>query len=378
MISSVIRHAGASASSGFVRLLELESGEILRTWSMPESSHRADDPNPRGGHRGARGVSATDHRLAIANAERVMVFDSSWKSLGDLTHPLMGGVHDVLAEEDGVWACCTMADLLIKLDWKGNLKQVWEWREDAALVRELGLPKLPKVDRKVDHRDPNTARTAVRNTVHLNAIARCERGLLLSFGRILSAEKYRKQKRAAFIGKIASLLHLKRRDDTSIQVVRESSKGQQGDHQWAAVLLAEDGKATILAKAQRTNVPNHNIAIIDGTLIYNDTNGGRVVSVALGGAKPELAVPLPGPRSFARGYAELGGSRVLVGSHQPAAVYEVDLHGQRVTRTYSLAGSETEAVYGICLVPETFDEPPEELFGCAHREMNEEAGIAMR
>ena len=64
----------------------------------------------------------------VANAERLFVFDASWKPAGTITHPLLGGVHDVLAEEDGIWAACTCADLLLRVSWDGRLLTAWDWR----------------------------------------------------------------------------------------------------------------------------------------------------------------------------------------------------------------------------------------------------------
>ncbi len=119
--------------------------------AVPESVHRAKDPNPRGGLRGARGVTTDGARLVIANTERLLVFDQYWKLVGDITHPLMGGVHDILAEVDGIWITCTNADLLLKLDRTGKMVADWEWRVDRSLVAGFGFRGLPKVDRTPDY-----------------------------------------------------------------------------------------------------------------------------------------------------------------------------------------------------------------------------------
>ena len=60
--------------------------------------------------------------------------------------------------------------------------------------------------------------------------------------------------------------------------------------------------------------------------------------------------------------AHLRGLEFLVGSQFPAAVYEVDLETFRVRAEYALNGEANESVYGVCLLPDEFDDPPPSLF----------------
>ena len=55
-VTSAVRHAGAADFSGYVRMVDLGSGEVALKAPIPESGRRADDPNPRGGVRGAKGI----------------------------------------------------------------------------------------------------------------------------------------------------------------------------------------------------------------------------------------------------------------------------------------------------------------------------------
>ena len=110
-VTSQVRFAGQTAYSGFFRVVDLDTGETLLTEPVPESSWRASDPNPRGGLRGAKGVSVSGERLAVANSETVFALDSSWRILGAFTQPFLGSIHDLLAEDDAIWVACTNADL---------------------------------------------------------------------------------------------------------------------------------------------------------------------------------------------------------------------------------------------------------------------------
>lgn len=217
LVTSVVRYSGHEQKSGFVRVLDFDRKRVLMKSTIPESIYRVRDPNPRGGLRGVRGVATYGDRLIIANAERLLIFDLSWKLVGEITHPWMGGIHNILAEEDGIWVTCTSSDLLLKVDWSGNALAVWEWRLDKNLITSFGFRNLPKVDSKLDYRDPESMRDGVRNIAHLNSVYRGPDGLLLSFGRILSPIEYRKVRVASVLGKIAISIGVKSRSHNSKQ-----------------------------------------------------------------------------------------------------------------------------------------------------------------
>ena len=147
VVTSSIRWAWVSEVSAFLRVLDLEQERVTFVAPVPESDWRADDPNPRGGQRGARGVSVHGDRLVLANAERLFVFDSSWRLVGNFTHLLTADVHEVLAEERGIWVTAAGCDLLLQLDWEGELQDWWSFRADRRLVKALGFRgSLPRLD----------------------------------------------------------------------------------------------------------------------------------------------------------------------------------------------------------------------------------------
>lgn len=357
-VTSVVRHAGHSSASGFVRVLSRDTGVVHPRWPVPESLHRAADPNPRGGLRGARGVSAFGNRLVIANTERLFVFDPDWEIVREITHPWMGGVHGILAEEDGIWVTCTMADLLIKVDWEGRKIAEWEWRNDPSLVEAFGLRGLPRVDRKVDYRDPDASRTHVRNTVHLNAIARAREGLVLSFGRILSPSAYRRQLVARTVTRVGQAIGVTWRPASAGRKAPPAvPSGAIEGSSSAVVHLSESGRSEILFCETGTTVPNHDLYRDGDVIVYTDTNRGRLAAISLGSGTVQHEVRIPGQPSFVRGLAPLGGLRFLVGSQRPAAVYEVDLAAGAVLATYSLGGDPDESVHNIGVVPDSFASP---------------------
>jgi hypothetical protein len=262
----------------------------------------------------------------LANAESLFVFDTSWRLLRQISRRLMADVHDVVAEERGIWATGAGCDALVLAGWDGEGVDWWTFRNDRRLVRQLGFPRgsLPRIDLERDYRDPRT-RAEIYDSAHLNGILRSNGGLLLSFGRISVS------------------------DDAPASA--------------AIVWLPDEGsrfsrrRASIVLRTGRALVPNHNIGEQGDLLVYNDTNHDRVVGWDRRAGAERCAVAIPGKPAFARGLANIGPNLWLVGSQKPHAVYAVDLGRGEIVATYDLGGHENETVFGICPLPDRFEQP---------------------
>jgi hypothetical protein len=361
VVTSAVRHAGSADFSGYVRVVDLASGEVTLKAPIPESGWRADDPNPRGGVRGAKGVSALGDRLVVANSERLFVFDQAWSLVGEITDPLMGAVHDVLAVEDGVWVTCSACDLLLKVDWHGEPIETWSWRSEPSLVSALGFDSLPSLDPDLDHRDPRAAQQGVHNVVHLNAVTRSPDGLLVLFGRVLAPELVKQRLRKAGLARALARVGISRPLPTKpTQVPASTVPGSS----FAVVELRDAGPPQLVLHQSGTSVPNHNVEAVGDSIVYLDSNAGRLVVWDRESASERAAVAIPGSPSFARGLVRLDESTYLVGSQAPLALHAVDLSAGAVTETVELAGEPNESVYGLEIVPPAFADPPpaERLF----------------
>jgi len=324
VVTSNVRFASPSHPSGYLRVVDLETGEVLLTTPMAESLFRAHDPNPRGGQRGGRGLSTHNGRLVVANAERIFILDTSWRLVDELSHPLTADIHDVLAEERGIWVTSTACDALVLLGWDGTLQDVWTYRDHRKLARELGVPRgrLERFRREFDYRDPRY-RVDGFNSVHLNSVARDGDGLLVMLGRIegLTEQTW---------------------DNRSSVVVRVSGKG----------------KGTVLWRGNGLVVPNHNVAREGDLILVNDTNGHRLVAYDPANREERFSVEIPGSPPYARGLARVGPNRWLVGSQEPLAVYTVDLERREIVARHDFDGSRNECIYAICALPDEFLPPP--------------------
>jgi hypothetical protein len=377
-VTSVLRNVEQATFSGIFRVVDLGRERIVFESAIPETVHRMHDPNPRGGLRGARGTSVHGDRLVVANADRLFVFDSRWELVSEITHPWMGAIHDVLAEADGIWVTCTSADLVFKVGWDGELLDHWTWRTDRTIGRELGFRSVPPFEPDLDYRDPRGVHAGVHNTLHLNAVARVREGLVLLFGRILTPKTLRRQRARFAVRRIATKLPLGRqvaaaRAERAMQHLARAelsvSQLQGGSFAFALVRpgpdasFAQGGKAEVLFKGEDDiRVPNHNVHLDGPLLLYNDTNGGRLVAYDRSEEVNRQAIEIPGSPSFARGLAPLNGRVFVVGSQAPAATYTLDLESGRVMGSVRLGARRNESVYSISVLPESFREPPEGIF----------------
>ena len=329
-ITSVVRYAVPTEISGCLRILDLERGRLSFVTPSPESSFRGNDPNPRGGTRGTRGVSVHGDRLVVANAERLFVFDTSWNLVAELSDPLMVDVHDVLAEERGIWVTATGIDLLLLVAWDGRLVHEWTFRKDRALLRELGFRRrsLPWADPALDLRDPRV-RGRGYDRLHLNSLGRSDDGILISFGRVVPDDDPEAERSSALLR------------------VTENGDGRP--------------QLAILHRQQGVRMPSHNVAEDGGLLVYNDSSGNRLVAVERVTGNLRYAVEIPGSPPYARGLARIGDDLWLVGSQAPLAVHAVDFRRGEVVGSYPLGGIQDEVVFGICPLPDAFAQPRQPL-----------------
>jgi hypothetical protein len=360
-VTSIVRHAEPGERSGYLRVVDLGSRRVLSTTGVPESAFRAVDPNPRGGYRGAKGLSVNGGRLVVANSERLFVLDRHWQVQADLTHPLLGSVHDLLAEDDAILATCTNCDALLRVGWDGAGVTWWTWRRDPAVARALGYRHPPQFDPAADYRNPAATRGRILSLVQLNGVDREPDGnLLLSFGRVVPGGAYLRKRAGALLERLG--LRLPRRTGTG-RVSRLPAAPEPGSA-FALVRLRsaegglEQASGEVVYRLPGVEVPNHNVLVAGGHVLYNDSNGGRLVELDLERGAESRAVTLPGDPSFARGLALLRDGTYVAGSQRPAAVHVVDLAAGRVVDSVRLSDDQRESVYAVALVPDEFDDPP--------------------
>ena len=335
VVTTCVRGALLEEVSARLHVLDLAAGDAPFVTPVPESIWRAEDPNPRGGVRGAKGISVHGDRLVLGNAEHLFVFDTCWRLVARFSHNLLGGLHDILAEEEGIWVTCVRSDTVALIGWDGDLVDWWSPRIDRPLRQLLDLGRTQGVDPKIDYRHPGAGEAAL-SCVDLNGVTRGAGGLLLSFGRV-AGRKRRLWRHAARPASFA-VVELPT-DRRPLHKARGRVRLHRSDHLVGA--------------------PNHNALEDGGLLLYNDSNRNCLVVYDPSRDTEVRSVPIPGDPPFARGLARVDAGLWLVGSQQPAAVHAVDSDRGEVVATFPLDAIPDETVYAVTPLPEAFDEPPQ-------------------
>jgi hypothetical protein len=374
-VSSIIRNVPAVLESGLLRVIDLDTGRTLLTAPIPQSTHREADPNPRGGLRGARGVSFSADRFVLANTERLFVFNREWQMVGELSNYWTADIHEILAESDGTWVTCTACDLLLKLGWNGEVLASWSWRSDPRLTARFGFDSLAEVQQGLDYRDPRQHGHAVHDAGHLNAVTRARDGLIVSLGRVLTPRAFRSRWLKRLVRRTAAesaitrpaMAALRRRHlrklGADVLPIPDRAPGSS-----ALVLVTDPAAAAgrapaadVVLRQDGLGLPNHNVLEVDDLLVYNDTNRGRLVAYDRRDGGEMRAVEVPGNPGYARGLAWLESETFLVGSQRPTALHTIDLGAGRVSSSTVIDRDPWESVSSIALVPDSFDDPPERM-----------------
>lgn len=374
VVSSVVRGASLAEPSGFVRIVDLDRASVIACAAVPEARHLADDPNPRGGLRGGRGVSSHKDTLVVASNDTLFVLDPSWRLRRELSHPLAGGIHDVHADEDGIWVSSTASSMVLKFSWDGDVSARWHWTEDRALVGALGFSPhaVPELDPQRDYRVPAPG-SGAHDVVHLNAVWRDGDRLLVNLGQVLTPAALRREQWRGLAARLGTRVPLVRRGVAFSRAARQHSRARHvgpaaprkpGRHAIVSLKLehgqiARGTPAELIWLADGASTPKHNLMPSGpDTLWFIDSEHGCLVEAdtARGVRRREIAIP--GAPPFARGLLRLSAHEALVGSQRPAALYRVNLDDGSLRQSVDLAGEPSETVYAITAVPASFERDP--------------------
>jgi len=366
LVSTVRRRCPADEPSGYLYLVDPERGAALQRSAIVEPLHRALDRNPRGGMRGAKGISVRLDQTALANFSYILRCDPDWNPLGAISHPSCAGIHDILFEGDHLWVTAARLDLLARFNLQGTLDRCYYLRQPSPALRDLGWnpPALLASEQiqagALDFRHPQNVEKETYDRAHVNSMCRLpDGGLIVSLGFV-------------FNDSYARLLRLKNRlirwgiwrlvKSANHSLRKALGKRQKNvdqnllvkpiQAQSALVRLAEDGRHTLTFKVDGVTAPSHSLlALSDGSLVYLNTTSGEALHI-----DPErgrlISADLLDAHGFLRGAAPLDASRLLIGSRGRLIVY--DLPGRRVRASFEITSDPDEAVYDIKELPDHY------------------------
>lgn len=310
--TTVIRGSENHELTGYLLELDWVKNQVKTRIPIPvDTSHPL--WNPRGGNRGGRGVAVQHGTLYVATAMSVLLYDRNLTQIGEISHPYLGGLHEISVDHEGIWLTSTIHDLVIKIDFQGNVIDEWWGSESTSLQHALGYSGRDlnlKLDFPPETFVPEYEKYCDEERLHVNTVyARGENVYVLSCSK------------KAFI-----------------QIRPGSDR-----------VIVYDGKL---------GSPHNGILTPDGRVIINDTrnqcirtyefsSGKRLATLFTVLSDDERSVQFA-KAGWQRGLAYVEGSIFLVGT-SPASVFEVDIDRGSIGQVCVIDSDVTHCIHGLTI-----------------------------
>ena len=374
LVSTSRRHTRVDEPSGHLIAYDLENQKIDRFSEIIEPPYREENPNPRGGLRGLKGISIHNNRIAVANASTIFYYDEKWNPISYIWHPSCAGIHDIALMDDKIWVTGSRNDLLMCLDLDGNPLEFYDTRAFAPLLdisKWQPKPFLTNTQIKngeIDFRDPRTHDEVFCDSSHVNSLTIMQNGdLLISCGllknpnhlRLLFIKNWliRKgvwQKVVELNGfMLQNILQKKMKNRHSGDLVLQPARG------YSAILrITKDRDVQPCLIFDNATAPAHSVRVLnDGTAIYLKTSSGEIIHF-----EPEsgevISTTVIG-ESFLRGARELPDGSLLLGDSN--RIIHFDLHTRKILSINLISDDPLEAIFDFCILPDHFSLPPEDF-----------------
>jgi hypothetical protein len=370
LVSTVRRRCPANEPSGYIYVVDVQKCQVVQRCSIIEPLYRELDNNPRGGMRGAKGISVRPDQIALANFSFLARYDPHWNILGTISHPSCAGVHDIQYDSDRLWVAAARADLLLQFDLSGKLEKYVYLRQPSPAIAELGWKPPVLLDGdliqqgKMDFRHPQNVEKETYDRAHVNSMCRLPDGdMLISLGFV-------------FDDQYASLLRLKNQLVRwgiwpAFKVINRGmrralgKKGRNMDQnlvvkpakaQSAIVRIAASGERSLTLKLKDITAPSHSLlALDDGSAVYLNTTDGTLLHFDPQARVVRSATHIA-TAGFLRGVTTLDQNKLLVGSRGELITF--NLANKLVEERQQLTADPNEAVYDIKQLPHHYTLPP--------------------
>lgn len=311
--TTVIRGSKNRELTGFLFELDWQGNRIKERIPIPlDTGH----PfwNARGGNRGGRGVFIHNGTLYIATAMSVLMFDSKLKKIGELTHPYLAGLHEIYVDSEGIWLTSTVHDLVVKLNFSGNIIDEWWGSESKILQQKFGFSSR-KLNLSLDF---------------------AEEAFTLEYERYCEKER----------------LHANtvwpHNEEVYVLACRRK----------AFIRIRPDPERIVLQDKQ-LGAPHNGIVTPDGRIIINDTQNQCIRTYDLLSGKRLMTMSTAIYRSknskqfakagWQRGLAHVKDSVFLVGT-SPATIFEVDIDRLTIGQICKIDTHVSHCVHGLAVI----------------------------
>jgi len=368
IISTASRHKAPEEASGHYYIVDIDSFQILQCSEIIEPPHREFDTNPRGGVRGGKGIFIREDIVILSNSSSVFIYDHNWVPLSIISHPSLGGIHDLCVVGDTLWITSSRNDLLFCFDFQGKILDYFDFRKMPHVFSEIKWKPKPFLSEKqvlsgkIDFRDPRTHDPNVSDASHINGVDQLPTGdLLVSLGLLINTnfsnllllkkwllEKGLWKKWLALNRLISRTFSLKKHmhSDMVIQPARAFS---------AVVKISKNRQVEPCISFFGPTVPSHSVRILqDGTAVYLNTTNGEILHFS-----PEtreiFSKEVIG-KKFLRGVRQTKDGNLLVGDNQ--LLYRYDHIQKQIITTMKISDDPHEAIYDIFIMPDDLGLPP--------------------
>lgn len=371
LITTVSRHSKPGEPSGFLCEVDLDSERLLTRCPVTEPDHLHDDPNPRGGLRGARGIGFRYGIAYVANHSSVLLYDESWDPVGEISHPSCASVHDIVFEEEVLWVTSTRNDIVCGFDPDGSLKHHVNLRALPGVRDRLqwSVPNRLTDDEiargGTDFRDPRTHRYEKYDGAHVNSVYVLPSGeMLVLLGLVwsrrgqylLTVKRYLKKARVwepvVRLNRVAAKAFGMSRPIHSETMI-ELTKGAS-----AVVKIERDGAARVIRVMPHAAAPAHSLRTgLDGTVLMCDTNSGRMVGFDPQDGRETERVEVG--RQFLRGLHLRRDGSLLVGMQNRLVV--LDRKTANIRAEVKISSNPNECIFDVKPLPDDFEPLPRSL-----------------
>lgn len=368
IVSTASRHKSPDQASGHYYVVDTDTFQIIQCSEIIEPPHREYDTNPRGGVRGGKGIFIRDDIVVLSNSSAVYIYNHDWIPKSIISHPSLGGIHDLCVIGEQVWITSSRNDLLFCFDFQGNILDYFDFRKMPDVFQDIKWKPNPFLSEthiyggKTDFRDPRTHDPNVSDAAHINGVDQLPGGDLLvslgllidtKFSRLLLIKKWMVEKgiwkKWLAVNRLISRafsMKKKMHSDMVIQPARAYS---------AVVRISENRQVTPCLSFYGPTVPSHSVrALQDGTAVYLNTTNGEIIHFS-----PDTGVIISKEtlgKKFLRGVRQMKNGKLLVGDHQ--MLYCYDHLQNEIINTMQISNDPDEAIYDIYLIPDDLALPP--------------------
>jgi hypothetical protein len=364
--TTIWRYASVIQCSGHIYVIDLERRQVTACCRMIDPD-RTDDPNPRGGMRGARGIAADEHSVWIANYNAIYQFDPAWRTAQVISHPACGNIHDIRLQQDQVWITSTANDRLVAFSRAGQLISNVCLTEFAELRRLAGLSGDALRSGRIDFREQRLARDQRYDRLHVNSLCFVPNGdAIVCLGmfnqrlaRFVYDLKWQLQTHGLWRHIVAINqglmrgLRLKPRPNS--QLIVNAHGGRSAIVRWNR----RQNSVVTLAAVHGAHAPIHSLLHDDndGTVLFDQTNTGEVIRFHPDTG--ETLAKLPVSDKFLRGLTWVQTDVVAVGAGQDVLLANVQ--NREVVGRIKLTDNPDEYVFAVATLPEGFAQLPDTL-----------------